>query len=254
MSSVDRTFFLIKLFFVSVIIWGFAHWKSNQVPNRIQETASLQNEPIQTPTTEKVFTTTVNKQSYQIEPVHDYEIWGLVVADHDSSSWYDITHEVWNDFINTKDVCVIWGTNTSDFLLKELNYSHGNWTCYVQTRNGEAWQKFNMEKLSNNHLIPGTASVKKAIAAAHIGDVIRIKGHLVNYSINGGPQRKTSVVRNDRENGACEIIYVKEFDTLIRHNQFWTQLSRLSKLFAIFCLIAILILQVKLHLVYSEER
>lgn len=235
-----------------MFVWGFAHWRSIQVPNRIFESSFLKNDPVQTATAEKPFSKTVNNLSYVIEPVFEYELWGLVVSDHDSSSWYDISHESWGDYLNTKDICVIWGTNLANPGLSKLSFSSGNFTCYVSTRDGEAWQKFNSEQISNNHVIPATLEIKRAIASSHIGDVIHFKGQLVNYNINGGPQRKSSVVRTDREDKACEIVYVKEFSTITRYNRFWTQLARFSKLLAILCLIGIVVLQVRFHMRYKE--
>jgi hypothetical protein len=51
----------------------------------------------------------------------------------------------------------------------------------------------------------------------------------VNYSINHGAKRQSSITRTDRENGACEIIYVNEFQILNRHNALWINLSRIGK-------------------------
>ena len=39
-----------------------------------------------------------------------------------------------------------------------------------------------------------------------------LQGKLVNYSHDGLPARKSSLVRSDTGNGACEILYVTGFE------------------------------------------
>ena len=35
----------------------------------------------------------------------------MIVSYHHSASFIDISHKQWNDYLNTKDICVIWGRN-----------------------------------------------------------------------------------------------------------------------------------------------
>jgi hypothetical protein len=99
----------------------------------------------------------------------------------------------------------------------------------VKTSSDEAWSSFKWDQLSNNHLLPKTSEIEAKLKAAHIGDEIHLKGQLVNYSTNQGPKRQSSITRNDRENGACEIIYVNQFQILNRHNAVWIGLARIGK-------------------------
>lgn len=236
--SVRWAIIFLKAFVISSLIWGFSYWRSLKVPSTISSLQNMQTEPTQTATTTKPFTSSAKGHTYQIEPVYDYEIYGLVVSDHHSDAWYDSDHESWNDYLNTKDICVIWGTNVLNPHLSKLNFSHGTWTCYVSTKSGEAWQSFNLNQLSNNHIIPANKEIEKLVSNSNVGDEIRIKGHLVNYSVNNGPQRKTSTVRTDKENGACEIIYVTEFTTLSSHNNLWNKLKSVSQVLSVFFLLA----------------
>ena len=57
----------------------------------------------------------------------------------------------------------------------------------------------------------------------------RFKGWLVSYGVKGAPYaRGSSTVRNDRGNGACEVVYVTEFEILREANPVWRSLYRLS--------------------------
>jgi hypothetical protein len=233
-------FFCLKLISISLLLWAFAYWRSVQVPNSFSNTKDLQNEPRQVETEKEPFNIEVKNHRYQLQPVFEYELWGLIVEDHNSSSWLDTSHEQWGDFLNTKDICMIWGKNLLNRYLKDLKFSHGDWTCYVKTSSDEAWSSFRWDQLSNNHLLPGNADIERKIKATHIGDEIHLKGQLVNYSINHGPQRRSSITRTDRENGACEIIYVNELQIINRHNVLWTTLSGIGKWLSIITALALL--------------
>lgn len=222
-------FLCLKLVCISLLVWAFAYWRSVQVPNHFSNLKDLQNEPLQTDTAKEPFNVEVKGHRYQIQPVFEYELWGLIVEDHNSFSWIDTSHEQWGDFLNTKDICVIWGKNITNPYLKDFEFSHGDWTCYVQTSSSEAWSTFKLDQLSNNHLLPMNFDIESDMKAAHIGDEIHLKGQLVNYSINHGPKRRSSITRDDKENGACEIIYVNEFKILNRHNVLWITLGRIGK-------------------------
>lgn len=228
-EPIDIALNCLKGAVVSLAIWGGASWKAQRLPSRLTVAPVLMNEPIQSPTLKLPLQTQRNGNAYQIQPVFEYEIWGLVVSDHNSSGWDDYEHARWNDYLNTKDICVIWGANLSNSHLADLKFSHGQWTCYVQTKSGEAWQEFQINKLSNNHLLPASAQIEKIIRRAHVGDEIHIQGQLVNYSVNNGPPRNSSITRDDTENGACEIIYVDDFEIIARHNILWIQIATVSQ-------------------------
>jgi len=66
--------------------------------------------------------------------------------------------------------------------------------------------------MSNNHLIPATANIRKAMASAKKGDIVKLDGYLVNVTASKNGQTvaswNTSTTRTDTGNGACEIMYV----------------------------------------------
>lgn len=68
--------------------------------------------------------------------------------------------------------------------------------------------------LSNNHLIPANANIRKALARAKRGDIVRLKGYLVNVRTKSGSKEavvwKSSMSRDDTGNGACEVLYVEQ--------------------------------------------
>jgi hypothetical protein len=73
-----------------------------------------------------------------------------------------------------------------------------------------------MRALANNHLLADRPSIVARLRSVRIGDQVRIRGALAEYSHNHGFAftRGTSVTRDDTGNGACETIYVQEVEVL----------------------------------------
>lgn len=72
--------------------------------------------------------------------------------------------------------------------------------------------------------------LKKQLLSVETGDVVRFKGWLADYkNIHSGLQRKTSTVRTDTGNGACEVVFINDFEILKKANPFWRTLYQISK-------------------------
>lgn len=193
------------------------------LPDPGQLRPELRSEPLQEPTTATPFQTVVNGVTYTIKPVADYEIWGLVVSNHDTSTWWNWIHEASNDHLNVVDLCVVFAENVTTGGYVGLDYSSGQFVCYVQSHSHEQWQRFSMRALSNNHLLADRASIVSKLRGVQIGDQVRIRGWLAEYAHNKGFAftRGTSLTRDDTGNGACETVYVREVDVLRKGGGLW---------------------------------
>lgn len=80
---------------------------------------------------------------------------------------------------------VVWGDNTTTAQLDKLNFWNGIFTCNVETRDQAAWDSFDMDQLSNNHLISADEVIRDRVQDIRIGDQVRIRGHLAGYSSPG---------------------------------------------------------------------
>ncbi len=90
--------------------------------------------PKQTKTRLRPFDTVVNEQRYRITPRFDYVLEGVVVSAHDADALDDIWHhDKWRDFLNTRDLCVIWGDNLSSGVYQRMSFENDSWTCWAPT-------------------------------------------------------------------------------------------------------------------------
>ncbi|NCF73211.1 MAG: hypothetical protein GWP67_06890 [Gammaproteobacteria bacterium] len=137
---------------------------------------------------------------------------------HDNNSRM---HRLANDHLNMLDVCVVWGDNTIAAELDKIDFWNGIFTCNFETRNQAAWDSFEVNQISNNHLISDDDSIRDRVRDIRIGDQIRVRGYLASYGSPGVIPRGTSTSRTDKGDGACETIYVERFEIVRAATSFW---------------------------------
>ena len=201
-----------------------------RLPGKSSVLDQLLQNPVQTKSPlPEPFEVTRKDVTYVVRPLFNYELWGMIVSYHHSASFIDVSHKLWNDYVNTKDICVIWGKNVVSGVYEKMKFSNRDFTCYYRYPDRETGRIFTENCLSNNHLLPADPLVAGAVMKARQGDQVRFKGWLVSYGQKGAPfARASSTVRNDRGNGACEVVYVTEFEFLRRANVVWRALFKVS--------------------------
>lgn len=164
-----------------------------------------------------------NNKMYTLYPRARYELEGLIVSQHRSESVWDRMHERTGDYLNSRDFCIIWGRLLSQGLYEDMSFRSGDWTCYAQAPAAIA-SKVDYRELANNHVLAKDGAIRTALNEIEKGDEVRITGRLVDYDIDGIPMRKTSLVRDDTENGACETLFVESVSVISSHGKWWKRL------------------------------
>jgi hypothetical protein len=95
--------------------------------------------------------------------------------------------------------------------LSEISFWNGIFTCNFQTRSQTAWESIRLQEIANNHLLSADDLTRNRVAKVKIGDQIHIRGWLASYG-TGGNKRGTSTTREDTGDGACETIFVNDFE------------------------------------------
>lgn len=224
--------------YVSILVFILTAFKKDELPPKTAVLKQLYQEPKQTRTSAPAFAQQAQGIKYNIVPVYDYELYGMVVSYHHSNVFWDYEHKANKDFINTADICVIWGKNIETEIYKRMRFCNGSWTCYPEFTTGtkqDVFLNYRSNCLSNNHLLAQNDTVNRQIMSAQKGDQIFIKGLLVDYTQHEWRSpRASSTTRTD--NG-CEVIFVKEFKILKKANYFWRLMHDFTK-----CLIPVCIL------------
>lgn len=212
---------------ISFVFLAISFWHRNELPKPSDIHQDLENAPIQKPIKHAEFAVKVGGKDYFIQPLYDYEIYGMVVSYrvHDADTG---AHLRSGDHLNVADYCVVWSDSAFEENLNSISFWNQEWTCNVHVPDMREVSRFDFHKLSNNHLISGDSSIRDSIRDVKIGDQIKIKGWLSSYRSLHGFMRGTSTTREDTGSTACETVYVNDIQILKKHTSNWLILMYLS--------------------------
>jgi len=207
----------------SLVLIPLSLWHRGDMPAAANILPSLDEAPRQTATNAAPFDISAKGLRYTITPRFKYELTGMVVSTHDSSSPSDKVHAEWKDHVNVVDLCVAWGSTLREEMHKEYNFSNNETFCFAVPKS-EKSRRFDLTTVSNNHIVTSNPSLAAELRKLRPGDQIRFAGYLVNYARRtdeGSWTRVTSTVRTDTGDGACEVVFISELETLRPYENPW---------------------------------
>ena len=222
---------------ISGLILIVSFWNRNTWPDHLPLADAISNEPTQSLVHQPPQKIIYHDLPFTIQPRYQYEISGLVVSKRVHEADYKRSlHGLTQDYLNVADLCVVWGDSANPSILKDFIFSNGQFSCRYQARNNAAWQAFNPDQLSNNHVLAIDESVRKTLTEATIGDQILLRGYLADYMNPKGYLRKTSTTRTDKGNGACETIWVEHASIIGTMQSPWRMMLWVSLVVFVFFL------------------
>jgi hypothetical protein len=141
-------------------------------------------------------------KGYSLTAVASYELRARVL--HTKRYWVD-----GNDLV-PYDVALGWGRMSDQAVLDQLSISQSNrfyfyhWSDEPPIPQGEI-----ITHSSNNHVIAANPAVAHVVSSLRAGQIVYMKGWLVNATRADGFRWLTSTRRDDTGNGACEVFYVE---------------------------------------------
>ena len=211
---------------VSIFLLIVSHYFGSKLPAIERITYDIENSsPQQNLATKDPFELKYEGDTYVIEPLAEYQIAGLVVTHNHIIPWFELSRN--EHSVNIKDICIIWGDNVKSENYREISYWSGPWTCHIKPKSQRAFQEFHPHQLSNNHLLSDDPEVLEKINQIQLGDQVFLEGYLVNYHPKNMPQynRRSSLIREDSGDGACEVLYVKHLKIIKKGHPFWQSLK-----------------------------
>lgn len=115
--------------------------------------------------------------------------------------------------LSPMDLALGWGVMSDQSVLDQIDISQsGRWyrTRYEMPPPVPELQIISHS--SNMHMIPAKKSIARALKKLREGDIITLRGYLVDVDHDSGWLWRTSMSRTDTGNGACEIVYVESLD------------------------------------------
>jgi hypothetical protein len=108
------------------------------------------------------------------------------------------------------DVALAWGPMSDQRVLDRLKISQTNRFFFYWWQDAPPIPPAAMEShAANVHVISADKPVAKAVSSLRGGQIVTMKGYLVNVSKADGFHWNSSLTRDDSGNGACELFYVE---------------------------------------------
>ena len=142
-------------------------------------------------------------KGYRIQAQATYAIHARVL--HTKRYWVD------GDKLVPYDVALGWGPMSDQSVLDRLDISQTNRFFFYQWRDEPPISPHDiMCNAANVHVISANKTIAKTVSKLREGQLVAMRGYLVNVSGPDGFHWNTSLSREDSGNGACEIFYVQE--------------------------------------------
>jgi len=111
------------------------------------------------------------------------------------------------------DYALGWGPMSNYRVLKDIRITQFNrWYYYFYSLPPPIPKGEIIAHSANMHLVPANNEIAARLQKGRRGQIVRIRGLLVNVEQEKGPAWKTSTSRTDTGSGSCEIIWVNEVE------------------------------------------
>ncbi|MDH3787110.1 MAG: hypothetical protein OES53_00975 [Xanthomonadales bacterium] len=109
------------------------------------------------------------------------------------------------------DLALGWGVMSDQAVLDRIEITQGSrWYFTRYQLPAPISDEQIITHSSNMHLIPANAWVRGKLKKIRRGQVVQLKGSLVDVDSDSGFYWRTSLRRDDTGNGSCEVFYVEE--------------------------------------------
>ncbi len=112
------------------------------------------------------------------------------------------------------DLVLAWGPMSDQDNLKYFDFSQSNRFYFWSTKSFPVPRQVVESHTANMHMIPADASIDKLLKSLRPGNIIHLKGYLVEARAADGWHWRSSLSRNDTGAGACEVVLVQSLEAL----------------------------------------
>lgn len=155
------------------------------------------------PTQSHTNTADVQLNGFTLTPLASYAIEARVLSREDYSSGIEAE-------LSPTDLAVGWGPMSDETVLNKIDISQRHRFFYWHVDAFPIPQREIEVHAANMHIIPANDTVKRQLTKIRTGQLVNIKGQLIEAKRADGWHWRSSLSREDTGNGACELMYVTE--------------------------------------------
>ena len=148
----------------------------------------------------------VTMDDYELTPRAEFEIRARVLSREDYRWGTEAD-------LSPMDLALGWGVMSDQAVIDRIEISQGSRWYY--TRYELPAPISNREIIQNSgnmHMVPAQNWIRKKLNGIRVGDIVRLRGRLVDIDHPSGWYWRTSLRRDDTGGGSCEIVYLEEIE------------------------------------------
>ena len=112
--------------------------------------------------------------------------------------------------VSPVDLALGWGAMSDSSVLQYISFAQGARSYSWWVKNYPVPRNIIETHSANMHLIPADDAIERQLKSLRPGNLVHIKGYLVEVTNKEGFRWKSSLTRSDTGAGACELIWVEE--------------------------------------------
>ncbi len=144
---------------------------------------------------------------YFITPLADFEIQARVLSRRNYS--WDRESD-----LSPVDLALGWGPMSNEAIYSQINIRQSNRFYYWRVQQFPIPRREIETNSANMHMIPANRSIERIMKNVRRGNLVSFKGKLVKAEAPDGWSWVSSLTRTDTGRGACELVFVEEFEII----------------------------------------
>jgi len=194
----------MRLLVRAVLALAAVAWFATGRPRGVAAEAPVdwRRDPVQSPTDRAPFDLDTARGQVRITPRASYDVAARVESKE--PYWLDATA-----FLSPFDLALAWGEVATPELRRRLDVGQSWRFFFWRTNDPEVDVGYVIRHSANTHVIPAGVNVRRALAAIDRGDLVRLRGLLVDVRGPRGLTWNTSLVRDDHGDRGCEILWTE---------------------------------------------
>jgi len=182
------------------LLFGFYFWSGREIARPAG--VLVPEQPVQ----RQVYSSSVReKRGFRIALLASFDIRGRVIG-------AERYHFDRGAALSPVDLALGWGPMSDSAVLKQLNFYQGGRFYSWSARSFPLPRNIIETHSANMHMIPATDDIERRLKSIRAGNLVHIKGYLVEVTGKDGFRWKSSLTRDDSGGGACELIWVESLE------------------------------------------
>ena len=143
---------------------------------------------------------------WQLTPRARYDITARILGRE------DYHFDLLSDLI-PEDLALGWGPMSDNRVLRVFDITQGaRFYSWMPKEPLPIPRQVVIEHSANTHVIPADTSVARQLRGLRVGQVVHLRGYLVNGVRDDGAYINTSLTRSDSGPGSCEVVLVEQVE------------------------------------------